>query len=109
LNKAVTADRSKQMSELMSRDWEVKEGKVFDGDSQSHGFTGIALKDLDLQGAKLWSKAGWTSKTRHDAAYIELPNGAKFVFVVFTENHATERDIIPAVARIILKEFAKSK
>jgi beta-lactamase class A len=109
LNKAVTADRSKQMSELMSRDWEVKEGKVFDGDSQSHGFTGIALKDLNLQGAKLWSKAGWTSKTRHDAAYIELPNGAKFVLVVFTENHATERDIIPSVAKIILKEFAKSK
>jgi hypothetical protein len=97
------------MMELLSRDWETKEGKVFDGDSQSHGFTGIALKDLNLQGAKLWSKAGWTSKTRHDAAYIELPNGAKFVLVVFTENHATERDIIPNVARNILKEFAKSK
>jgi beta-lactamase class A len=109
LNKAVTADRTKQMMELLSRDWDTKEGKVFDGDSQSHGFTGIALKDLNLQGAKLWSKAGWTSKTRHDAAYIELPNGAKFVLVVFTENHATERDIIPAVARIILKEFAKVK
>ncbi len=109
LNKAVTAERSKQMSELMSRDWEAKEGKVFDGDDQAHGFTGIALKDLNLKGAKLWSKAGWTSKTRHDAAYIELPNGAKFVLVVFTENHATERDIIPSVARIILKEFTKVK
>jgi beta-lactamase class A len=109
LNKAVTAERSKQMSELLSRDWESKEGKVFDGDSQSHGFTGIALKDAGLKGAKLWSKAGWTSKTRHDAAYIELPNGAKFVLVVFTENHAAERDIIPTVARIILKEFAKNK
>jgi beta-lactamase class A len=107
LNKAVTADRTKQMMELLSRDWESKEGKVFDGDDQAHGFTGIALKDLNLQGAKLWSKAGWTSKTRHDAAYIELPNGAKFVLVVFTENHATERDIIPSVARFILKEFAK--
>ncbi len=109
LNKAVTADRSKQMSELLSRDWESKEGKVFDGDDQAHGFTGIALKDLDIKGAKLWSKAGWTSKTRHDAAYIELPNGGKFVLVVFTENHATERDIIPTIARIILKEFAKNK
>ncbi len=109
LNKAVTAERSKQMSELLSRDWESKEGKVFDGDDQAHGFMGIALKDLELKGAKLWSKAGWTSKTRHDAAYIELPNGAKFILVVFTENHATERDIIPSVARIILKEFAKNK
>ena len=28
-------------------------------------------------GSKLWSKAGWTSEVRHDAAYIELPNGKK--------------------------------
>jgi beta-lactamase class A len=109
LGKAVTTERTKQMLSLMKRNWENKESKVFDGDDQAHGFTGIALKDLDLKGAKLWSKAGWTSKTRHDVAYIDLPNGAKFVLAVFTENHATERDIIPSVARIILKEFAKVK
>jgi beta-lactamase class A len=106
LNKAVTADRTKQMMELLTRNWE---GTSTDNDDQSHGFTGIALNDLGLKGAKLWSKAGWTSKTRHDAAYIELPNEAKFVLVVFTENHATERDIIPSVARIILKGFAKTR
>lgn len=109
LGKAVTPKRTKQMLELMKRDWEVKEGKMFDGDSQSHGFTGIALKDLNLIGTKLFSKAGWTSKTRHDVAYIETPNGQKLVLCVFTENHAEERNIIPNIEKIILKELGKTK
>jgi beta-lactamase class A len=109
LGKAVTTERTKQMLDLMSRNWEAKESKVFDGDDQTNGFTGIALKDLDLKGAKLWSKAGWTSKTRHDVAYVETPSGLKFVLCVFTENQAKERDIIPNVARIVIKELGKIK
>ena len=62
--------------------------------------TGIALQGIT--GVKLWSKAGWTSTTRHDAAYIELPNGAKFVLVTFTTDHANEREIIPTVAKVVL-------
>jgi beta-lactamase class A len=94
--RSVTPARSAQMMELLKRDYA---GITKDQDDQGHGFTGIALKDT---GAKLWSKAGWTSTTRHDAAYIELPNGAKFVLVVFTEHHANEREIIPAVARVVI-------
>jgi hypothetical protein len=106
LGKAVTVDRTKQMLELMSRNWE---GTSTDNDDQAHGFTGIALNDFGVKGAKLWSKAGWTSSTRHDAAYVELPDGGKFVLVVFTENHSVERNLIPSVARIVLQEFAKLK
>jgi hypothetical protein len=51
---------------------------------------------------RLWSKAGWTSTTRHDAAYLELPDGSKFVLVTFTTDHANEREIIPSVARVVL-------
>ena len=102
LGKAVTAMRSAQMIELMKRNWE---GTSTDNDDQGHGFTGIALKNLNLTGAKLWSKAGWTSTTRHDAAYIELPNGAKFVLVTFTTDFANEREIIPNVARIVLENL----
>ncbi len=92
--KAVTAERSKQMMELLKR-------RPFDKDaeSQSRDYTGKALPE----GAKLWSKAGWTSETRHDAAYVELPNGTRFVLVVFTTGHANERDIIPVVARAVIE------
>jgi len=102
--RAVTPARSAQMMELLKRDYA---GTTKDSDDQGHGFTGIALKDI--AGAKLWSKAGWTSTTRHDAAYIELPNGAKFVLVVFTENHANEREIIPTVARVVIDGMGSLK
>ena len=95
--RAVSPARSAQMMELLKRDYAAT---TKNRDDQAHGFTGIALEGI--AGAKLWSKAGWTSATRHDAAYIELPNGAKFVLVVFTENHANEREIIPTVARVVI-------
>jgi len=95
--KAVTPARSAQMMELLKRDYS---GTSKDNDDQGHGFTGIAL--AGMEGVRLWSKAGWTSTTRHDAAYLELPNGAKFVLVTFTTDHANEREIIPAVARVVI-------
>lgn len=106
LGKAVTSDRTKQMLELLKRNWE---GTSTDPDDQAHGFTGIALNDLKLSGAQLWSKAGWTSTTRHDVAYIETPNGLRFVICVFTTNFANERNIIPTVAKIVLEELGKIK
>ena len=95
--RAVNQARSAQMMELLKRDFS---GDSKDKDDQGYGFTGIALQGMT--GAKLWSKAGWTSTTRHDAAYIELPNGAKFVLVTFTTDHANEREIIPTVAKVVL-------
>src|SRR5438477_4673271 len=102
--RAVNATRSAQMMELLKRDFS---GTSTDNDDQGHGFTGIALQGAS--GAKLWSKAGWTSTTRHDAAYIELPNGAKFVLVIFTVDHANEREIIPTVARVVIDGMATIK
>ncbi len=105
LGKVVTTERSRQMLDLMKRDFS---GKSDDADDQAHGFTGIALNNLNLKDAKLWSKAGWTSKTRHDAAYIETSDGLKFVLVVFTENMAKERDIIPTIAEKVLGQLRKN-
>lgn len=95
--KAVTSGRSALMMELLKRDYT---GTSKDGDDQGHGFTGIALQGIE--GVRLWSKAGWTSTTRHDAAYLELRDGSKFVLVTFTTDHANEREIIPAVARVVI-------
>lgn len=53
-------------------------------------------------GSKLYSKAGWTSTTRHDTAYVELPDGRRFVLVTFTVGHASNRQIIPFLARQVL-------
>jgi beta-lactamase class A len=102
--RAVTTARSEQMMALLKRDYS---GTSKDPDDQGHGFTGIALQGIPE--VKLWSKAGWTSTTRHDAAYLELPNGAKFVLVTFTVDHANEREIIPAVARVVVDGIGSLK
>ncbi len=102
--KAVTPERSAQMMELLKRDYS---GTSKDTDDQGHGFTGIALQGVE--GVRLWSKAGWTSTTRHDAAYLEMPNGLKFVLVTFTTDHANERDIIPTVARVVIDGLKEVK
>ena len=65
------------------------------------------LIDRKLAGTRLWSKAGWTSTARHDAAYVETPDGQKFVLVVFTNGHANDRDIIPAIAGKVLDALKK--
>jgi beta-lactamase class A len=93
--KAVSADRCQQMLKLLAREF----NQPGDKNDQAHAFTGQALP----AGAKLWSKAGWTSQTRHDAAYVELPGGAKFVLVTFTVDHAGDREIIPSVAKLVIE------
>jgi beta-lactamase class A len=96
--KAANATRTAHMMELLKRDYT---GSSNDPDDQGHGFTGIALQGRE--GVRLWSKAGWTSTTRHDVAYIELPDGVKFVLATFTSNHSNDREIIPTVARVVLE------
>jgi beta-lactamase class A len=96
--KVANPARTAMMMDLLKRDYT---GTNNDGDNQGLGFTGIALKGVE--GARLWSKAGWTSTTRHDVAYIELPDGRKFVLAAFTSDHANEREIIPTVAREVME------
>jgi hypothetical protein len=93
--RAVSPARSAQMKKLLERDPFRKTEEP----DQGNDYTGLALP----AGAKLWSKAGWTDTVRHDAAYVELPNGARFVLVAFTTGHSKEREIIPSVARKIIE------
>lgn len=53
------------------------------------------------KGAKLWSKAGWTSTTRHDAAIVQLPEGPRFVLVAMSQGPAASanRKLLPTLAR----------
>jgi beta-lactamase class A len=94
--KAVSKSHSAEMMELLRRDMKSDT-------AQAREFSAPGLPE----GAKLWSKAGWTSETRHDAAYVELPNGQKFVLVTFTVNHANDKGIIPTVARSVVEGFTQ--
>jgi beta-lactamase class A len=99
LGRLNTPERTTAMTTLLSRDWSKPST---DDDDQPTGFTGRMLIERKITGTRLWSKAGWTSTERHDAAYIETPDGLKFVLVVFTHGRANDRDIIPTIAGKII-------
>lgn len=98
LGRCVTPERSAQMLELLARD--PAKAPAGAPDDPAVGFTAPAL----APGMKLWSKAGWVSWARHDAALIGLPEGGRIIIVTFTDGreHANNRAIIAAVARRIL-------
>jgi hypothetical protein len=92
------------MLDLMARDFNKASEDI---DNQATGFMGSCLP----KGAKLWSKAGWMSTARHDAAYIELPNGIRFILVVFISNHGKEYWLLPTIAAKVIRylEFVHVK
>lgn len=75
-----------------------------DGENQVKEFIGEALP----ADTKLWSKAGWTSEVRHDAAYFELAAGRKLILVIFTrgsEGIEGDKTLIPTATRNVLREL----
>ncbi len=97
--RCITPERSAQMLALLARSPQST-GNTSNEEAEGVGFTGPAL----APGMKLWSKAGWMSTARHDAALIELPDGGRVIIVTFTEGreHSGNRAIIAAVARRVL-------
>jgi beta-lactamase class A len=94
LHQCISSNRSEQMLELLKRDPADKKD-----DQARFSFSMLP------SGAKLFSKAGWTSTARHDAAYVAHPDGRKFVLVVFTSQHANDRDIIPFIAQRMMEKL----
>ena len=70
-------------------------------ENQVKEFIGEALPP----GSRLWSKAGWTSEVRHDAALIELPNGRRLVLVIFTRGLAKDVTLLPSITKSVLEEL----
>ena len=102
-SRCITPARSLEMMTLLARDPFM--AKPEDPDNQSVAFSGSAL----TPGMKLWSKAGWVSWARHDAALIELPGGGRVIIVTFTDGreHANNRAIIPALVKRVLANLPK--
>ncbi len=104
--RSVNAVRSKMMMDLLARNPFEEKSKA---NSQATDFAGKAIIDADIKNARLWSKAGWTSRSRHDAAYIETPGGSKFAVAIFTEHHANEKEIIPSIVSKIIERLDKER
>ncbi|MBD1877022.1 serine hydrolase [Nodosilinea sp. FACHB-131] len=102
---AVSAARSQTMLSLLARHQPTAPPDPGEED-QFTGFLGEGLP----QGTRLYSKAGYTSKVRHDAAYFELPSGEPGLLVAFVEGsgHSKNRQILPRLASLIVQHMVVS-
>jgi beta-lactamase class A len=101
---AVSSPRSQVMMNLMKRSLDPTD-LMQDEENQVIGFLGEGLP----QEAQLWSKAGWMSRVRHDAAYIELPSQRPYQLVVFTEGKAQSKntELLPFVSRQVVATMSE--
>ncbi len=101
---AVSSARSQTMMSLLKRSLNPADLTTDSDENQVTGFLGAGLP----QDAQVWSKAGWTSQVRHDAAYIELPNQRPYLLVVFIEGraHSQNRAILPFISQQIAHQLA---
>jgi hypothetical protein len=70
--------------------------RAADPENQVDGFLGADLPE----GSRLWSKAGWMSQARHDAAYVEGDGHRPMLLVALGEGPACARDeaLLPRLA-----------
>jgi len=80
--------------------------RAADPENQVDGFLGQGLPE----GARLWSKAGWMSQARHDAAYVEADGVDPFLLVVFSEGSACAKDteLLPAIAASLVNDHRRA-
>ena len=103
---AVSGGRSQDMMQLLQRSLDPSEFVYNDGENQITGFLGESLPS----NARIWSKAGWMSRVRHDAAYIEIPNLSPYLLVVFTvgKDNAQNKSILPFISQSIFAAMVKN-
>ena len=102
---AVSRERSQQMMGLLKRSLDPAELPKNNEENQVDGFLGEGLPS----NSQLWSKAGWTSQVRHDAAYLEIPQLQPYLLVVFTEGNqnSQNRKVLPFVSQAFVRAMEK--
>ena len=85
-----------RLRELLARSLDRAQ-RAADPENQVDGFLGAGLPE----GSRLWSKAGWMSKARHDAAWWRAPDGSPALLVAFSDGAASAKDeqLLPELAR----------
>ncbi|MFM1799421.1 MAG: hypothetical protein RLZZ117_1699 [Cyanobacteriota bacterium] len=97
----VSPPASRRMQERLARSLDSAQ-RAADPENQVDGFLGAGLPE----GALLWSKAGWMSQARHDAAYMEADGMAPCLLVAFSEGKrcAADATLLPEICRRLMQE-----
>ncbi|MGB3570654.1 MAG: serine hydrolase [Phormidesmis sp.] len=100
---AVNASYSQKAKRLMKRDFATEATKPYDS---IRGFIG---ESLEPYGVSLFSKPGWTSGSRQDAAIVESPDATvRYILVVIGDDaaYAENEAIFPEISDYIYQEMS---
>ena len=93
---------TQSMLALMHRD---PDASATSGENQVKGFGGEGLP----AGSEQWSKAGWTSEVRHDAMYVRLPDGHRYIAAILTRGLEEDNEqVLPSISKRIAALFSRS-
>ena len=94
----VSPPACRRLQDLLIRSIDPDQRKA-DPENQVDGFLGAGLPE----GVILWSKAGWMSQARHDAAWWRHDDGIPTLLVVFSNgpDRANDEDLLPAIAKAL--------
>lgn len=94
----VSPPACRRLQELLGRSLDPDQRKS-DPENQVDGFLGEGLPG----GVRLWSKAGWMSQARHDAAWWQLDDQPPMQMVVFSwgRDRSQDETLLPDLARAL--------
>ena len=94
----VSPPACRRLRDLLDRSLDPEQRKA-DPENQVDGFLGEGL----TEGTTLWSKAGWMSQARHDAAWWQHGDQPPMLLVAFSSGPDRSRDeqLLPALARAL--------
>ncbi len=95
-NTLISPPACKRLQKLLSRSLDLTQRKA-NPENQIDGFLGENLP----KGTQIWSKAGWMSQARHDAAWFSHPQSNPMLLVVFTQGRqlANDRVLLPTIGK----------
>ena len=99
-NNIISPLATKRLQNLLSRKLDINARKK-DNQNQVDGFLGEGLS----QNSNLWSKAGWMSEARHDAAWWTSTGRKTMLLVVFShgEEMANDTFLLPSISEELNK------
>lgn len=103
--KAISPEYSRKIQDHLERDLNPEAWKNIDPNFEFNPVLAFFGESLPAE-VTLLSKAGWTSSTRHEVAYITTPDQeAKYILAIFTEDktYAQNWDIFPEFSEVVFK------
>jgi hypothetical protein len=96
-NQVLISDLEKIIFQIIENE-ELLESMLRDGDDEQSEFiyAGLDAKKLDF----FYSKAGWTTSVRHDAAYFSF-QGQKYLMIILTKGLSAQKDLVSKLASLV--------